>query len=127
MLDALIIVFREVIEAGLIVGIMMAATRGVPHAMRWIAAGVVGGLAGAGLMAVFAERIAVLKNGSLSMLGTPEEVFSRGSELLEMGLNLPQATRLVRALRERGVEIARDYYRMDELKNELIGRWRYER
>ncbi len=30
MLGALIIVFREVIEAGLIVGIVMAATRGVP-------------------------------------------------------------------------------------------------
>ena len=36
MLGALIIVFREVIEAGLIVGIVMAATRGVPTRGRWI-------------------------------------------------------------------------------------------
>jgi aryl carrier-like protein len=40
------------------------------------------------------------------MLGKPEEVFSRSAELLQMGLNLPQATRLVRALRERGLEIS---------------------
>ncbi|MFT4097343.1 MAG: FTR1 family protein [Rhodoblastus sp.] len=72
MLGALIIVFREVIEAGLIVGIVMAATRGVPHALRWIAAGVAGGLAGAGLMAVFAERIAG------AMAGIGQEMFNAG-------------------------------------------------
>jgi len=32
MISALIIVFREVIEAGLIVGIVLAATTGVPGA-----------------------------------------------------------------------------------------------
>ncbi|HMN72606.1 MAG TPA: FTR1 family protein [Rhodoblastus sp.] len=72
MLGALIIVFREVIEAGLIVGIVMAATRGAPHAGRWIAAGVAGGLAGAGLMAIFAERIAN------AMAGIGQEMFNAG-------------------------------------------------
>ncbi len=61
------------------------------------------------------------------MINTPEAVFSRSEDLLNMGLNLPQATRLVRALRERGVAIERDYYRMDELKTELIGRWKHVR
>ena len=78
-------------------------------------------------VAMYADRIAVLDKGSLGMLGTPEEVFSRGEELLNMGLNLPQATRLVRALRQRGVAIERDYYRMDELANELIARWHHDR
>ena len=78
-------------------------------------------------VAMFADRIAVLDRGSLAMLGTPEEVFSRGEELLNMGLNLPQATRLVRALRERGVAIERDYFRMDELAAELIARWHHDR
>ena len=31
MLASLLIVFREVIEAGLVVGIVLAATKGVPH------------------------------------------------------------------------------------------------
>ncbi len=78
-------------------------------------------------VAMYSDRIAVLDQGSLGMLGTPEEVFSRGEELLKMGLNLPQATRLVRALRERGVAIERDYFRMDELANELIARWHHDR
>ena len=78
-------------------------------------------------VAMYADRIAVLDQGSLFMVGTPEEVFSHSAELLEMGLNLPQATQLVRALRARGIAIEQDYYRMDELTHELIGRWRNER
>ena len=78
-------------------------------------------------VAMYADRIAVLNNGTLAMIDTPEAVFSRSEELLGMGLNLPQATRLVRALRERGVAIEHDYYRMDELKEELIGRWKHVR
>src|SRR5581483_11954580 len=47
MLAALLIVFREVIEAGLSVGIVLAATKGVPRRALWIGYGVVGGLLGA--------------------------------------------------------------------------------
>lgn len=78
-------------------------------------------------VAMYSDRIAVLDKGSLAMLDSPEEVFSRGEELLGMGLNLPQATRLVRALRQRGVSIERDYFRMDELASELIARWHHDR
>jgi len=78
-------------------------------------------------VAMYADRIAVLNNGTLAMIDSPEAVFSRSEDLLNMGLNLPQATRLVRALRERGVAIEHDYYRMDELKTELIGRWKHVR
>jgi len=41
---ALIIVFREVFEAGLIVGIVLAVTRTVPHRNQWIAGGVLAGV-----------------------------------------------------------------------------------
>ncbi|MGZ5844985.1 MAG: FTR1 family iron permease, partial [Xanthobacteraceae bacterium] len=58
MLGALIIVFREVLEAGLIIGIVLAATRGAPGRGTWIAAGVLAGVAGAAIMALFAEAIA---------------------------------------------------------------------
>ena len=78
-------------------------------------------------VAMYADRIAVLDRGSLFMVGTPEDVFSHSEVLLAMGLNLPQATQLVRALRARGVEIERDYYRMDELQQDLIGRWNHDR
>jgi high-affinity iron transporter len=57
MLGALIIVFREVIEAGLIVGIVMAATRGVPGRGRWISLGIGAGILGAVVVALFAGAI----------------------------------------------------------------------
>jgi high-affinity iron transporter len=57
MIGAFVIAFREVIEAGLIIGIVLAATRGIAGRGRWIALGVLGGLAGASLVALFAEKI----------------------------------------------------------------------
>ncbi len=74
-------------------------------------------------VAMYADRIAVLDQGALFLVDTPENVFAHGEELLKMGLDLPQATRLVRALRLRGMTIGRDYYRMDELQDALIRRW----
>ncbi len=64
MLSALIIVFREVIEAGLIVGIVMAATKGVERRGWWVAYGVIAGVVGASLVAAFAGEIADLFEGS---------------------------------------------------------------
>ena len=64
MISALIIVFREVIEAGLIVGIVLAATTGVPHRGRAVALGVGAGILGACLVAAFAGELANLFQGS---------------------------------------------------------------
>jgi high-affinity iron transporter len=70
MLGALIIVFREVIEAGLIVGIVMAATRGVVGRGRWVTIGVSGGVFGAGIVAMFAGAI------SDAFQGAGQELFN---------------------------------------------------
>jgi high-affinity iron transporter len=70
MLGALIIVFREVIEAGLIVGIVMAATRGVAGRGRWITIGVGGGVLGATIVAMFAGVI------SDAFQGAGQELFN---------------------------------------------------
>jgi len=76
MLGALIIVFREVIEAGLIVGIVMAATRGVVGRGRWVGIGIGGGVLGAGIVAAFAGVISQAFEGAgqelfnASVLGT---------------------------------------------------------
>ena len=78
-------------------------------------------------VAMYADRIAVLDQGALFLVDSPEIVFSHSAELLEMGLNLPQATQLVRALRARGIAMEHDYFRMDELAQELIGRWKHDR
>jgi len=72
MLGALIIVFREVLEAGLIVGIVMAATRGVDGRGRWISIGIGAGVLGAGVVAGFAGVI------SEAFQGSGQELFNAG-------------------------------------------------
>jgi high-affinity iron transporter len=63
-LASLLIVFREVIEAGLIVGIVLAATKGVAGRGVWVSVGIAAGVMGAGLVALFAARLAALFQGS---------------------------------------------------------------
>jgi high-affinity iron transporter len=64
MLATLLIVFREVIEAGLIVGIVLAASKGVPKRGLWVGYGVAAGLLGACLVAAFAGELASLFAGA---------------------------------------------------------------
>src|SRR3954462_10305237 len=63
MLAALIIVFREVFEAGLIIGIVLAVTRTVPGRNLWVGGGVLAGVAGACLVAAFAGALSNLFAG----------------------------------------------------------------
>jgi high-affinity iron transporter len=60
---ALIIVFREVFEAGLIVGIVLAVTRTVAHRNQWIAGGVLAGVLAACVVAAFAGALSNLFAG----------------------------------------------------------------
>lgn len=63
MLAAAIIVFREALEAALIVGIVLAASRGVPHRGLWVSGGIAVGVLGAMVVAGFAEVIAAAVEG----------------------------------------------------------------
>lgn len=62
-LRAALIVFREVLEASLVIGIACAATRGIPRRGAWVAFGIAAGTAGACIVAAFAEVIANLASG----------------------------------------------------------------
>ena len=57
MIAALVIVFREMLEMALVVGLLLAATHGMSGCRRWIAAGVVGGLVGALFFGLFMEQM----------------------------------------------------------------------
>jgi len=59
-----IIIFRETLEAALVIGIIAAATRGVPRRAFWLALGVVAGIAGSGVIAALTETIADMADGS---------------------------------------------------------------
>jgi len=70
MLASLLIVFREVMEAGLIVGIVLAASEGVPRRGIFVFMGVSGGVLGACVVAACAGAIAS------ALEGVGQEVFT---------------------------------------------------
>lgn len=80
MLATLVIVFREMIEAGLIVGIVLAATKDVPLRGLWVSYGVAGGVAGACVVALFAGSIASL------FAGSGQELFNASILLLAVAM-----------------------------------------
>ena len=51
------------------------------------------------------DRLLVLNGSHLAMDGTPDEVFARAEELVAMGLNIPQVTRVFLELRELGLDV----------------------
>lgn len=63
MFGTAIIVFREILEAAIIIGIVSAATRGVPGRTRWLIAGLVAGLIGSGIVAASTDVIASFASG----------------------------------------------------------------
>ena len=70
MLATAIIVFREVLEAALIVGVVLAASRGVIRRGAWVAGGIAAGVLGATLVAAGAEGI------QQAAAGMGQEVFN---------------------------------------------------
>ena len=80
MFAAALIVFRESLEAALIIGIMAAATRGIDLRGRWIFAGVLAGLAGAAGVASSMEAISNMASG----MG--QELFNAGVLILAVGM-----------------------------------------
>lgn len=72
MIASLIIVFREVLEAGLIIGVVLAAAQGVPGRNRAVLLGVLAGIVGSMIVAVFAARI------SEAFDGRGQELFAAG-------------------------------------------------
>jgi high-affinity iron transporter len=63
MLSTALIVFREILEAALVVSIVMAATKGVPRRGFWVCAGLCAGVLGACLIAIFADEISQWASG----------------------------------------------------------------
>lgn len=65
-------------------------------------------------VAKLADQILVLANGRLLMAGSTAEVFSRSSELQQVGLDVPHMTALMLALREKGWDVPKYAMNVDE-------------
>jgi len=63
MFSTAILVFREVLEASLIIGLVAVATREVPSRFKWISVGILGGILGAIGIAMMADVINAAASG----------------------------------------------------------------
>ena len=61
-------------------------------------------------IAKFANRVLVMKDRKVAMYDTVENVFARADELLEMGLSVPQVTKVFLKLRQMGLDLRQDVY-----------------
>lgn len=65
-------------------------------------------------VAKLADRILVMNGGEVEMFGTPREIFKNGDRLTEIGLNVPQVTRIANGLKKRGFPIDDGIYTVEE-------------
>ncbi|MBS5433271.1 MAG: energy-coupling factor transporter ATPase [Firmicutes bacterium] len=66
------------------------------------------------------ERLLVFDHGRVAMDGTPEEIFSRPQELVNIGLAVPRATAIAMALEKRGIKLAGSIYTHEQLKAAIL-------
>lgn len=66
------------------------------------------------------DRLYVLDHGKIAFTGTPAEVFRHGDELRAIGLDVPGCAKLVRALREKGMDIPEDIYAMEDVERAIL-------
>lgn len=59
--------------------------------------------------AVFANRVLVMREGQIIQEGTPANIFSRGEELIHLGLDIPFPEKLKASLKQRGISVPKEY------------------
>ena len=67
-------------------------------------------------VAALAERVIVMNHGKVAMDGAPREILSRGEELRDIGLDVPQAVELAQKLREKGFDVPEGIYKIEEVR-----------
>lgn len=73
-------------------------------------------------IARIADRILVMSHGEKVMLDTPKNVFSKGRELEELGLRVPQVTKIMMLLKENGIPVDQSILTVEQAFNEIINR-----
>ena len=70
-------------------------------------------------MAENAGRILVMDKGKIVMDGTPAEVFSYYKELTEMGLDIPEVSKVMHLLKENGINVNTDIVTLKQAADEI--------
>ena len=67
-----------------------------------------------------AERVVVMNKGKIELSGEPKDIFKEIETLESIGLAVPQVTYLMRALKDRGLEVREDIFTVERAKEELL-------
>ena len=71
-------------------------------------------------MARMCDFLLVMEHGKVAMQGTPSEIFSDAERLSSIGLDIPQITKLLLLLRERGFAVDTRHYTVDGAYEEVL-------
>ena len=75
-------------------------------------------------VAKLADRILVMNGGHVEMFDTPDKVFCKSGRLQEIGLNVPQITRVMDRLREAGIDVPGGIYTTGDAYRVLAPMWK---
>ncbi|MBQ6708625.1 MAG: energy-coupling factor transporter ATPase [Clostridia bacterium] len=71
-------------------------------------------------VAKLATKVLVMNKSRVAMYDTVDNVYSRAEELTEMGLNVPQVTKIFMSLKKQGVDVSQNIYTVEQGKAELL-------
>ena len=67
-----------------------------------------------------ADKVLVMNKGKVEYFASVDEVFSNAEHLVEIGLNVPEITKVFLALKKQGYDVRTDIYSVNEAKAELL-------
>ncbi len=73
-------------------------------------------------MARYSDRLIVMNGGEVFMQGSCREVFSESDKLMSVGLDIPQITKFMLSLKNKGVDVRTDIFTVDEAKAEILSK-----
>ncbi len=71
-------------------------------------------------IARLADRLVVFNDGQIAMEGKPREVFARAGELSQIGLDVPTVTRVMKRLRELGLDVDESCYTIEQAEASIL-------
>lgn len=68
----------------------------------------------------YAEKVLVMNKGKLFCHEDTDKVFARQDEIMKIGLDVPQITKIIKKLREKGIDLGTDIYTVERAKERIL-------
>ena len=68
----------------------------------------------------YADKVLVMNKGRLFCHEDTDSVFARQDEIINIGLDVPQITKIMMGLREKGVDLGKDIYTVERAKERIL-------